>query len=119
MDYELNYRNKKVYYNLYFLGNDLLLVIHGGDLSHIGGYSTAYCVEDKWSIESSALPHHKDEVLAQMYAEPIAKQLQCSVHCVCGVHYDDLSKDELIVFIDENKNLLKKILKDLEVQHGR
>ncbi len=83
------------------IGNDLIVIIYGGDEHHIGGISVAYPTKSHYrdaftiSLNSITLPGHKDYVLANSLAEKLAEALRRVVTVVVGIHMDNATEDDI------------------------
>lgn len=98
------------------MGEDLTVLLYGGDLPHIG--STVLSIPraslkgDGLSTTSSVLNclGHKDDVLARIYAEKIAVKSNHTTVCICGIHVDGLSGDGIKAIYDGCLLLLDEVL---------
>jgi hypothetical protein len=84
------------------MGNDLCIVIAGGDAPHLGAAAVAQArpsLQDssKRSATTSviALVGHKDDEIARSVAHTLAVKLNKNVVVCCGIHIDRITKDEL------------------------
>ena len=77
------------------VGRDLLLLITGG-LRHIGASSTAYVDGDRIEVLTSAVPNHKEHTLTETIAMRVAEATRRTVTVVMGIHYDNLSKEDIM-----------------------
>lgn len=75
-------------------GADRVLLITGG-AAHIGASSTAYAAEGTVRGDTSAVPGHKEHTLSADFARRAAEALQATVTVVMGIHYDDLTPEQL------------------------
>lgn len=90
------------------LGEDLLLVIRGGDKPHIGctiltiprpslkGDGTCSCTSSVLNVTG-----HKDEEICRYLAEKAAKKYNCTVVCTGGFHVDHMKPEEIRELMDE------------------
>ncbi|MFD1774575.1 hypothetical protein [Paenibacillus rhizophilus] len=76
------------------VGQDILLLITGG-VRHIGAASTAYIGENGAEVTTSAVPGHKEHTISESVAVKVAEALRRTVTVVMGIHYDDLSKEQI------------------------
>ena len=83
------------------LGAHLVICISGGDAPHIGSVVVA---ESRPSLSgngrsatSSVLNRigHKDEAIAREVAEGLAVRFDTVVCCVCGIHKDDATPEDI------------------------
>lgn len=83
------------------IGNDLLVVVYGGDEHHIGGVSVAYLTRSHYrdastvSVNTLTLPGHKDYVVANSAAEKLCKQLNRSAVVCVGIHMENATPREI------------------------
>ena len=89
------------------IGEDILILIRGGDVHHIGS-----CVmsiprpslknNEKISCTSSVLNvvGHKDEKICRLVAENFCKKFKTTVVCTGGFHVDNLTSEKISEVID-------------------
>jgi len=89
------------------MGNDLCLVITGGDRPHLGAVALAQArpsLEDSSKVSASTsvltVLGHKEDILARNAAQCLAAGLNRTVAVCCGIHVDAISPDELR-FVEE------------------
>lgn len=86
------------------MGKDWQAVLTGGE-AHLGG--TALAVPEAAPLGPGLAPditvrvlsrdrHHKDHELAAILARRLAAQLACAVCASAGVHYERISKEEIL-----------------------
>ncbi|MNV80088.1 hypothetical protein D3C71_1736690 [compost metagenome] len=92
------------------MGRDLLIMITGGE-SHIGAASTAYYVNQEVQVDTSIVPGHKEHTLSNEMAKRAAETLKRTVTLVMGIHYDNLTKEEIIEVSREADSKFQKHLK--------
>ena len=110
------------------IGNDLLVVVYGGDEHHIGGVSVAYLTRSHYrdastvSVNTLTMPGHKDYVVANSAAEKLCRQLNRSTVVSVGIHMDkatpkeidgavsavDSMTDELIAHLQKDASEIKR-----------
>lgn len=91
------------------MGRDLLLTITGGE-AHIGSASTAYPVTGGFDVQTATVPGHKEHTLSEGFALRAAAVLNRTVTVVMGIHYDNLSKEEIQAVSQHTSDLLEKYL---------
>ncbi len=84
------------------LGNDIFIVVKGGDKPHIG---TAVLAVPRHSLTgdgtvsttSSVLnvTGHKDEDICRILAEKASKKYGVTTVCIGGFHIDDINDDQI------------------------
>jgi len=98
------------------IGNDYLVCIYGGDEHHIGGVATAYQTQSHYrdasttSVNTMALPGHKDYLIANSAAEKICKALHAPAVVTVGIHYDDATKAEITQIVDGADDLVEDMI---------
>ena len=93
------------------MGEDWLVNITGGCSPHIGSVSTAHIVNGELKLDTLLLPHHRDDVVGDMFARALAERLHTTVTAVCGIHYDGPGREEILQIVDCAKLLLDDVLK--------
>ncbi len=96
-----------------FMGQDLCILIDGGDCPHIGAISLASSQLEK-KTQTIVVPKHKEDVISQAVAEQVQKTLGNTVCCACGIHIDNISKDEIVKILEMTKHLTSSLLKQLK-----
>lgn len=88
------------------IGNDYCLIVQGGDAPHIGAVAVAqrtrrYVDPNQFATTPSvlALAGHKEFDLAKDLAMRASEALKKNVVCLCGIHVDDATKEEIEVII--------------------
>jgi len=99
------------------LGSDVLLLIYGGDLPHIGSISVAFPSASPFrdghrtvSVSTVSLPGHKDYVLSNELSERVSKELNCVATVLVGIHIDNASKDEIDLVIEAARELVTEFI---------
>ncbi len=94
---------------------DIIVVVTGGR-DHIGAVGLAVprpslLDQDKLSATSSILtqPGHKEDILVKDISENLAAATNRNTVVIAGVHYDDLTADDLKILHDLWKDLTEKI----------
>jgi hypothetical protein len=87
-------------------GDDLIYILGGGELSHIGGI--AICEPGK-KTQSIRLEGHYDDMVLTPIAEAACKKYNTKVVAVGGVHVDNASKQEIEILVKNCKDLIKCI----------
>lgn len=77
-------------------GRDLQ-VICGGGATHIGAVALTTPAHGQVEAQShlAGLPGHKEDALAQGMAERMAHALNCAVCVSAGIHYDNITREEI------------------------
>ena len=92
------------------LDNGIILIVGGGEVSHIGSIVLA---EPGRTSRVINLPGHKEEKIARDFAEKTCVRKRMPVVCVCGIHVDDATKEDIRILESNAERLLKKVLGNL------
>ncbi|MBA9084014.1 hypothetical protein FHR92_000468 [Fontibacillus solani] len=94
------------------MGRDLLIMVTGGE-AHIGAASTAYYEDQELQVQTSIVPGHKEHTLSVEMARQAAKVLKRTVTLVMGIHYDNLTKEEIMKVSEIAESKFKDHLEQL------
>ncbi len=98
-----------VYLTYSYIGQDLLVIITGGD-KHIGGIS----LTDTNGILSIKKEGHKEDIISKMVSPLIYEKTKKDTLVVCGIHLDNITKDEIDTIIKNVKVCVNKFLKEID-----
>ena len=108
--------NFKITADIIRTGEDLVIIIGGGKY-HIGAvgisYPTASIIEEeKNTITTSVitLPAHKEDIVAKMFSEKVSKALNKKIVAVAGIHFDNISKDDIEKILEGCERLCEKVI---------
>ena len=111
----------KVSAEVRLVGDDLLVVITGGDRPHIGSAAVALpraSLRDRGVMSATSsvynIPGHKDQVLAQRVSEVLASRLNRTVVAVAGFHKDGISERGIKKVMENAERLAEKICASLK-----
>lgn len=113
---EFFYNEARISAQAEFMGCDLCVRICGGDVPHIGSVSIA---EPRESLDGSgkgattvstySYVGHKDYFVSNCVAEELSAELQSRVVVICGIHYDNITPEQ----VDSVMVLAKQIAADI------
>lgn len=89
------------------LDSGINVILGGGDVSHIGAVSM---VEEDGKINTFAFPGHREAVISDKWSKAIHEKTTETVVVSAGIHYDNISKNDIKTVLDYTDNLLKKLL---------
>lgn len=98
------------------MGRDYTLAIYGGDTPHVGSVVMSAARPSLTgkgiSVTSSVINGigHKDEMIARLFAETLAKKRNCTVVCSCGIHVDNIRPEQIKIVQETCGKLLEKVL---------
>lgn len=111
MESEIILSFAKIVISKSLLGDDLLIVVKGGDKPHIG--TTVLAVprpsltgDGSVSTTSSVLnvSGHKDETICRILAEKASKKYGATVVCTGGFHMDGINAGQIQEVVDAIRN---------------
>ena len=88
------------------MGGDLCVLIAGGDTPHIGAVTAT---SRTMPAETIVFDTHKEFHVTKMTAEFLRERLNRNIVVCCGIHLDDITKDEIADVL----NLSMELLEDL------
>ncbi len=97
----------KVSAHLFKIGEDYLVLIHGGEKSHIGGL--ALSVKGSPPIAFS-LPQHKDYLVAVKAASMLSRDLGATCLVVAGIHVENASKEEIEILVKRSEECIRLLI---------
>ncbi|MFX0106822.1 MAG: hypothetical protein ACFE7R_00915 [Candidatus Hodarchaeota archaeon] len=107
---------QKIFTEVKKIGNDLLVVIYGGDEHHIGGVAIAYPTTSHYrdattvSVNTITFPGHKDYIVATSAAETICKALSLPVVASVGIHYDAATPSDIKEIVKAVEDMVNELV---------
>ena len=102
------------------IGEDLAVIISGGDSPHIGCVTLSTprpSLLDSKVISATTsvlnLIGHKDDEVARYVSHELSSKLNKNVVVTCGIHIDKITREEIMI----TKNLLKELTETLVQKH--
>lgn len=92
----------RVFFDKVIVDNDLILIVGGGETSHVGG--VVICEPDQ-PLQMLALTGHKDITVLQPLAIAACRKYKRRVTVLGGIHIDNASKDDITAIINNCKQL--------------
>lgn len=107
MEFSVTQENYTMKANVQIIGQDLFIVITGGDTPHIGTVTTLTKTTDMQTIRYPSHDGrlHKDDVLATRIGKIIQNVLPGSCTITAGVHVNHITKKQIMVSSMMDKNL--------------
>ena len=75
-------------------GRDLLCHVHGGE-AHVGSVALSEWRDGRAHTRCLSAEGHKEEAIARHAAHTLCAATRCSVACVAGIHFDEISRAEI------------------------
>ncbi len=108
------------------IGDDILVAIWGGDKPHIGAVAAAQprpSLKDLNVVSSTASVicylGHKEDELAKTAAETLAAALNNNVAVTAGIHWDNLSQEDIRRIKKNSEILLNSVLRKIRSEFGK
>lgn len=86
------------------------ITIFGGTRTHIGATTRA---EDSGHLTSVSFPGHKEQVITESWAKSFFARFRKPVCVTAGIHYDNLSPQEIRSILEETDQMLLELLEHL------
>ena len=104
-----------IHLRVYRQGRDLQ-VLCGGGATHIGAVALAAPAHGQVEAQShlAGLPGHKEDALALRMAERMAHALSCAVCVNAGIHYDNITREEIRQVEQMVHNLTERCISALQ-----
>ncbi len=102
---ELEKNGIKIKAKTLHVGEDILLIISGGDKPHIGA-----C---KLNENTLTLPHHKDDIALNLIYKILKNQTKKNICLVGGIHVNNITQTQINDVLDMCKDLAKKLAQSL------
>lgn len=99
------------------IGEDLCVIISGGDSPHIGCVTLSVprpSLADSRIISATTsvlnLIGHKDDEAAKYVSHMLSSELNKNVVVTCGIHLDNITKEEINITFELLKELTEKLI---------
>ena len=121
---EINVDKFKLTASVIKTGDDIVVIIGGGE-SHIGAVGISFPAESIITGETTittsviTLPSHKDDVVAKRVSEKISKILNKKVTVIAGIHFDNLSENDINKILKGCEKLTDKIIEKVGLNSCR
>lgn len=103
------------------MGEDVCLVLTGGDRPHCGAVAVAQVRESlstrgklSSTVSNITLLGHKEDVLARRLASRVAVAVAANAVVCCGIHLDDISADEITAILDAADDMTNEAIEGLK-----
>lgn len=114
---EKYYNELRVRLRVERMGNDLCVMISGGDAPHIGSVAIAEPRESlrrdgRYSATVSTFNFigHKDDEIANAAAHAVAAQANCRAVVLCGLHYEKIDNEKITAIHTLTERMIHDIL---------
>jgi len=97
-------------------GDDLCVLVTGGDSPHIGSVSISQprpSLGHPWRSSATTstfnFPGHMDDAVGNRFAAELATRLKKKVVVLCGIHIDHITQDEISLIKEMAEELLAQV----------
>ncbi len=105
-------RDIKIKRNIMILGKDIVITVENEN-GHIGSVviGEPYLKDRTTHVTMSTYNRlsHKDDIIARMYVQELVLKYHCVVTCVCGIHLDNITEEEINEIINWVKRDIEEI----------
>jgi hypothetical protein len=91
------------------IGQDMLVIITGGEEEHIG---SSTLVEGKGGLNTISKIGHKDYMVSEKMANTIYNKLGKDLLVVCGIHIDAAESKEIDILFENAQTCVNIFLKE-------
>jgi hypothetical protein len=98
----------------YFMGEDLVVLLYGGDRPHLGTITAGARLEPLSTIQ---LQTHKEFYITEEIAVLLRKNFSSNFAICCGTHLDDISKEELKLMPELAIEMGRELIEELKKNH--
>ncbi|MBI6871126.1 hypothetical protein [Clostridium aciditolerans] len=116
-DFSLENGRIKINMKAIAIGEDLCVIISGGDSPHIGCVTLSVprpSLADARVVSATTsllnLVGHKDDEAARYVSHAISSRLNKNVVVTCGIHVDNITSEEIKVIMDLLKQLTDMLI---------
>ena len=88
------------------LDEGIHVLLTGGSRTHVGAVSFCFPGE---TVQTVQFPGHRDGVVSKKWAEYLCRKFCTLVTVNCGIHYDNVCKEEICQIVAETEEMLTQI----------
>lgn len=98
----------RIWADVIYAGDDLVVYLGGGDKPHIGSASISEKGGNPFTI---SIPGHEDYIVSEEAAKRIARATGHRCMVIVGIHVNDASKSEIKTIMENSAKCVNIILK--------
>lgn len=108
---EKNYNYINISLKCLFAGEDLSVLIDGGDTPHVGAV-TIYTKDE--GVKSIVFKNHKDYIISEKFIEYIKDSVNGNIVVSCGIHVDNITREQLNIVNKISEEIFKEFKEKFE-----
>jgi hypothetical protein len=89
------------------LDDGIHVLVIGGCRTHVGAVSYAFPGQP---VETVQFPTHRDGAVSERWAKTLCERMNCPVVVNCGIHYDNVTKADIMEIVKATDALLEQTL---------
>ena len=106
----VNYQRIELILQAFPVGKDWQMILKGGR-EHIGATALA---NTGYKTQVIGFPDHKELMVSEELATVLAENLHCHIAFSSGIHYDDITKDEIQEVLCLARELVDQFISDMK-----
>jgi len=95
----------------YFMGEDLVVLISGGDRPHLGTITAGARLEPLQTVQ---LQTHKEFYITEEIAVQLRKEFAGNFAICCGAHLDNIDKEEIKMMTALSIRMGKELIEEIK-----
>lgn len=94
-----------------YVGEDLIIIISGGDRPHVGAISYGGEGFSNKDFEKNTVVYgnHKEYIISQKFSQSIGDIFKGNYMISVGIHLDDITKEEIKIVMKLSEELIEEI----------
>ncbi len=96
----------RVWVDKHSIGDDIVLLVGGGEKPHIGGIVVCKPNEPAYIL---SLPKHRDVEALELIASIVSKKYNTTCTAIGGIHIDNATKDEIKRILDNCRKIAELV----------
>lgn len=115
------FRNVSIEARIIEAGNDLCIIVTGGEAPHIGSVSISVprpSLKDSDILSATTSTYnfvnHKDDFIGNMFSQKITSALNKKTVVTCGIHFDSITPEQMANVQSVSETLIASILEELK-----
>lgn len=93
------------------LDNGIHVLLTSREYGHVGAVSH---MEPEGNLQTIVYPTHKEAVISDVWARKLCEKMNCPVTVCCGIHYEHITKEQIIQVLHCTDLIMNNLLERLE-----